>query len=144
MVFLCDFSLGDHAMRMLLGCATAMLLAGTSVQADELDRETKGKPATATTAATTAPVAGSELDQESPEQSRHYHWRGGYGHVGYGHGYGSFYRSSYGYGYGGYGYNSFYRPYYGYGYSSYYRPYYGYGYSSFYRPSYGYGFSYRW
>ncbi|WP_086026121.1 hypothetical protein [Zavarzinella formosa] len=130
-------------MRMLLGCATALLLAGSaSVRADELDRETKGKPVAPVPAAATAPVVGSELDKESPEQSAHYHWRGGYGGGFRGYGYGGYggYRS---FGYGGY--YGGYRPYYG-GYSSFYSPYisigyggYGGGYGSYYRPYYGYG-----
>jgi hypothetical protein len=123
-------------MRTLLGCATALLLSAGGAWADELDRDTKGKPAGTPAAVKTAVVSGSELDKESPEQSHHYHWRGGYGHGGY--------RS---YGYGGYGgYSSFYRPSYGIGvYSSYYTPafyptysypayYGGFGYGSFYRP----------
>lgn len=128
-------------MRMLLGCATALLLAATGARADELDRETKGKPATAPVAVKPATVAGSELDKESPEQSRHYHYRGGYGYGGgFGVGYGGY--RSFGY---GVGYSSFYRPSYGIGvYSSYYPAYYpaysypayygGFGYGSYYRP----------
>jgi len=117
---------------MLLGCATALLLAATGARADELDRETKGKPATAPAAVKSAAVAGSELDKESPEQSHHYHYRGGYGYGGYRSyryvGYSSFYQPSYGIGL----YSSYYPAYYPtYSYPTYYG---GYGYSSYYRP----------
>ncbi len=62
-------------MRALLSCFAAALLAGAAARADELDREAKGKPATAAAPAT---AGGSELDKESPDQSCH-RWRRGWG-----------------------------------------------------------------
>jgi len=123
---------------MLLGCAAAVLLAGSAARADELDSEAKGKPAaSAPVVLGDQTVAGSELDKESPEQS-HRRYRGGWGGgYGYGRGWGGY---GYGRGWGGYGYGSYYGGYgrgwggYGYGYGSYYG-----GYSSYsYYPSYSY------
>ena len=116
-------------MKTLLGCLAAVLVAGSAARADEMDRETKSKPAVVAAMTTAAPaLAGSELDKESPDQSHGWR-RGGWGvSVGFGGGWG---------GYGGYsvGYYGGYRPWGGYGYSvgyyprsyyypvSYYRPY---------------------
>lgn len=116
-------------MRMLLGCATALLLTAAGVRADELDRETKGKSAPAPAVVKSA-VVGAELDKESPEQSHHFHYRGGYGYRSFGYvGYSSFYRPGCFGGYSSYYYPSYYPTYSyptyygGFGYGSYYRPY---------------------
>lgn len=111
-------------MRMLFGFMATILLASTYANADEMDRDVKGKSAQAPTVTKTA-IAGSELDKESPEQSHHYRWRGGWGvsvgYGGYGGGWGASYYRPIGYG-GGWG-ASYYRPIgYGGGWGSYYRP----------------------
>jgi hypothetical protein len=109
-------------MKMLLGCATALLLVCGTVRADEMDREVKTKPAAAKALAG-KPVVGSELDKESPEQSRH--WRVGVSYYGGGWGgyasYGRPWGGYYGGGWGGGYYSSYYTP-------VYYPTYYSYGY----------------
>jgi hypothetical protein len=115
-------------MRALLGCVAGLFLAGSVAQADEMDREAKGKSDSPMAAATKV-AAGTELDKESPEQShccRHrWGWGGGWGggwSVGYGGGWGNTWSVGFSSGWG--------RPYYGggWGYSNFYRPYWGGGY----------------
>lgn len=135
-------------------CTLMLLGFASAAAADELDREFAPKTEPAPAALAVAAPAGSELDQESPDQACH--WRGGWGYGSYyGYGY-SPVSFSIGYspiGFGGY-YGGFYPNYYSYrsfGYSPFFGPRYssvgfygglgGFGYSSFY----GYrGFGPRW
>ena len=100
------------------GLLAAVLIAGPSARADELDKEYgRNNPATLAAidpAAKIAAPGSTELDREAPEQSAHGGGHGGGFHGGYGGfhgggyggfrgGYGGFGGGGYGRGYGGYG-----------------------------------------
>jgi hypothetical protein len=129
-------------------CGLALLGLGAAARAGELDREAGPKPAVPAAPAVAAPVAGSELDRESPAAA--HRWRGGWGWGpgwGPGWGWGGGWNRGWGWGggWGGWGYRpgfslsiASYPAYYGWGYPAWGNVNYygfggfGFGYSNFY------------
>lgn len=85
-------------MKKLLFAVAVLFGFGSITMADEMDNDiktSKSKPVVSTKA-----TSGSELDQETPDQSHFWRSRGGWG-GGFGYGWGSGWRGGWGGGFGG-------------------------------------------